>query len=76
MNYSRFWMFNVRVAIVWVGLFLCAGYLIGTGSRFGTTSTGHSGIIFVSLLPILFEYMKARKEAAAEKSDGNSAGNP
>lgn len=70
MNYARFWMFNVSGAIVWVGLFLSAGYLIGNWKPIRDNfSLVTLAIIFVSLLPILFEYLKARKEAAADMSD-------
>ncbi len=54
MNYTRFWMFNVSGAIVWVGLFLCAGYMIGNWKPIRDNfSLVTVGIIFVSLLPIL-----------------------
>ena len=33
------------------------------------------GIIFVSVLPIVYEYLKARKEAAAEKAAGGPSEN-
>ena len=70
MNYSRFWMFNVSGAIVWVGLFLSAGYMIGNWKPIRDNfSLVTVGIIFVSLLPMVYEYMKARKEAAAVRAD-------
>lgn len=78
MNYTRFWMFNVSGAIVWVGLFLSAGYMIGNWKPIRENfSLVTLGIIFVSILPIVYEYLKARKEAAAEKADAeNAAGGP
>lgn len=76
MNYSRFWMFNVSGAIVWVGLFLSAGYMIGNWKPIRDNfSLVTLGIIFVSVLPIAYEYLKARREAAAEKTDDSSTGN-
>ena len=64
MNYLRFWMFNVSGAIIWVGLFLVGGYVFG---NFPPVKKNFSlvmlGIIFVSVLPIAFEWWRDRKQA-------------
>ncbi len=61
MKYSRFTAFNIVGGIVWVVLFLGAGYL------FGTTPIVKRhfqlvifGIIIISLLPIVFELLRNR----------------
>ncbi len=69
MDKLRFWMFNVSGAICWVGLFLTAGFFFGNMPIIKRNfSLVILGIIIVSALPVLFEWMKARKEALAEKS--------
>jgi membrane-associated protein len=68
MNYARFWMFNVTGAICWVGIFLTAGYYFGNiPSVKKNFSLVILGIIVVSVLPVLYEWYKARKESAANK---------
>lgn len=78
MNYFRFWAFNVSGAICWVGGFLTAGYLFGSWPLIKDNfSLVTLGIIVVSVLPIVFEWYRARRECdAAEKpaeSPENSA---
>ncbi len=74
MNYARFWMFNVSGAIVWVGLFLFAGYKFG---QYPFVKKNFSlvmlVIIFLSILPIAFEWWRDRrgtKAAEASRSAG------
>lgn len=68
MNYTRFWMFNVTGAICWVGIFLTAGYYFGNiPSVKKNFSLVILGIIVVSVLPVLYEWYKARQESAANK---------
>jgi membrane-associated protein len=62
MNYSRFFTFNFAGALAWVVLFLGAGYLFGNIDFIKNNfSLVIVTIIFVSLLPILFEYVKSRR---------------
>lgn len=67
MPYARFLCYNVLGALLWVGLFLYAGYhfanLPGVRENFTLVIFG---IIGVSLLPIIYEWWKARKGAEAE----------
>lgn len=62
MHYSRFAMFNVIGAIVWVLLFTVAGHFFGglpiVKQNFHIVIFG---IIGVSLLPIVFEFIRARR---------------
>lgn len=64
MNYMRFWMFNVSGAVVWVGLFLAAGYVFG---NFEIVKKNFSlvmlGIIFVSVVPIAIEWWRDRRQS-------------
>jgi len=73
MNYFRFWMFNVSGAIIWVGMFLVAGYLFGNlpivKKYFSLVMLG---IIFVSVLPIAFEWWRDRKQAKTANASNSS----
>ena len=68
MTYRRFIAFNVLGAILWVGIFLGGGYLFG-----GLPAVRENmklvilGIIVVSVLPIVFETIKAWLEKRREK---------
>lgn len=64
MNYSRFAMFNVVGAIAWVVIFLGAGYYFGNLPQ--VKKNFHYvifGIIVVSCLPPVYEYMRAKRSA-------------
>lgn len=69
MNYSRFMSYNVIGAILWVGLITAAGWFFGNipvvKKNFEFVVLG---IIFVSVLPIIFEMGKAwlEKRRAAQ----------
>ena len=69
MNYGRFMMFNIVGAILWIGLILPCGWYFGgrefVKRRFEVIVLG---IIFVSILPMVFEWWKARRQR------GNPAG--
>jgi membrane-associated protein len=68
MNYPRFWIYNVTGAILWVVLFLVAGYWFGNlpwVKRYFQLVI--LGIIFVSLLPIAYEWYQAKKENRATR---------
>ena len=62
MNRSRFMFFNAVGAVAWVGLILPAGWFLGqlefVKKRFEVIVLG---IIFVSVLPVVWEAWKARK---------------
>ncbi len=63
MTYSRFALYNVTGAVVWVLSFLLAGYYFGQiptiKSNFHIVIVA---IIVISVLPIVFEYVRARRE--------------
>jgi membrane-associated protein len=72
MDRVRFWMFNVSGAICWVGhlpdrrLFL---WRLGANQKNFSLVT--LGIIVVSVLPVIYEWYKARQEAAQQKPETN-----
>jgi membrane-associated protein len=69
MSYARFAFYNITGAIAWVGLFVYAGYMFG-----GTPVVQKNfklvilAIIIISILPAVFEIMRARKEARSAAS--------
>jgi membrane-associated protein len=61
MNYRKFATYNVIGALIWVPLFLYAGYLFGGLPLIKENfSLVILGIIFVSVLPPLYEVWKSR----------------
>ena len=62
MNYLRFLIFNIIGAIVWVGIFVFSGYYFG-GISFVQNNLSFVllGIILVSLIFPLVEYLRHRK---------------
>lgn len=74
MKYSSFAYYNILGAVIWVVSLTLAGFFLGTipiiKKNFEATIIL---IIFVSLLPIAFEWWKARKEAAATAAAANDA---
>jgi membrane-associated protein len=73
MNYRRFATYNVVGGLLWVTIFLFAGYLFGNipfvKNNFEIVTIG---IVLVSVLPMVFEFWKERqhskREAAARAS--------
>jgi membrane-associated protein len=68
MNYPRFIAFNIVGAVAWVTLMLGSGWLLGqvpfVKERFELIVIG---IVFLSILPMVVEWWKARSES--KKSD-------
>ena len=62
MNFLKFWLYNIIGGIVWVALFLVAGYLLGTWEviqkNFFLVTIG---IIIVSVIPIAIEWLQSRR---------------
>jgi membrane-associated protein len=65
MTYPSFAMYNVTGAIAWVGICVGAGFLFGNvpivRENFSLVALG---IVFVSVLPMLIEYLRHRSERA------------
>jgi membrane-associated protein len=67
MNYSRFFLFNVVGGIVWVGIFVFAGYLFGNipfvQHNFEFVAIA---IVLVSVLPMVVEWVRHRRPVAKQ----------
>jgi len=63
MSYPAFALYNVTGGVAWVGICLGAGYVFGNvpivKNNFSLVALG---IVFVSLLPMVFEFLKYRRE--------------
>lgn len=70
MNFFRFWLFNIIGGVLWVILCIGAGILFG-GFEFVQKhfELVIMGIIFVSILPMIIEFWRAR---SAAKSGGSA----
>lgn len=63
MTYPKFALYNITGAILWVGVVTYAGYFFGGIDIVKKNFTlVVLGIIFVSLLPIIFEFVKSKRE--------------
>jgi len=63
MTYSKFFLYNVAGAVLWVGLFVGGGYFFGALPFVQKNmKLVILGIIVVSVLPIAFEFVKAKLE--------------
>jgi membrane-associated protein len=62
MGYPSFALYNVTGAVAWVGICVSAGYIFGNvpivKENFSLVALG---IVFVSILPMVFEYLKYRR---------------
>jgi membrane-associated protein len=70
MTYPTFAFYNVTGAILWVGVCVGAGWLFGNvpivKNNFSLVALG---IIFVSVLPAVVEYLRSRRSTLAAESD-------
>jgi membrane-associated protein len=68
MTYATFVFYNLIGALAWVGLCMGAGLLFGNipvvKQNFSLITIG---IVFVSVLPILVEYLKRRRQATSRR---------
>jgi membrane-associated protein len=72
MRYTQFLAYNLIGGVVWVGLFVWAGYFFGNLPVVRDNFTlVILAIIVISVLPIVFEFFKARREAAASAGAGS-----
>jgi membrane-associated protein len=66
MRYPSFALYNVTGAIAWVGICVGAGYIFGNvpivKENFSLVALG---IVIVSVLPMVFEYLKHRRGRTA-----------
>ncbi len=69
MTYPRFIAYNVIGALLWVGIFLYAGYFFGNIPSVRKNFTLLiMAILVVSVLPIVYEIWKVRREAKIAES--------
>lgn len=62
MTYSKFLLYNVAGGVVWIALFVFAGYFFGTIPAVERNfELVIFGIIGVSVLPMIYEYIKAKR---------------
>ena len=66
MNYRRFITFNVIGGLLWVTIFVTLGALFGNipivKDNFEIVTIG---IVFISILPMIYEYVRARRSKAS-----------
>lgn len=71
MTYRHFFIYNVVGAILWVGLFIGGGFLFGNLPFVRSNmKVVILGIIIVSVLPIVWEFVKAKMDAKRLEKDG------
>jgi membrane-associated protein len=70
MSYGYFISYNIFGGIVWVALFTFAGYFFGNIPFVRTNfELVIIAIILISVMPILYEWLKARREARQAKAE-------
>ena len=68
MQYGRFLLYNAVGGTIWVALFIYSGYFFGNLPLVKQNiKLVIIGIIVISVLPILFEWWKARREARPQR---------
>lgn len=79
MSYRQFAVYNVVGGFLWVFSMILAGYFLGSlvEKAFGIRLEDHIEkvvivVVFLSLLPPLFEYLKSRREKARLASAGDA----
>jgi len=66
MSYTKFILYNITGGIAWVALFLYGGFFFGGLPVVKRNFTlVILAIIVISVMPAVFEYLRARREAAA-----------
>jgi membrane-associated protein len=73
MTYSRFMMFNVSGALLWIGLLVPAGYFFGNLEIVRKNFTlVVLAIIFLSILPGVIEFLRERRRLRKSHGAGQS----
>lgn len=70
MNYSKFFTYNVVGGFIWVTLFVWLGYFFGSIEIIKRNfELAVVGIIFFSLIPVVYEYFSHRKDMKFKKDE-------
>jgi membrane-associated protein len=72
MSYGKFILYNVVGGIAWVGIFVAGGYGLakwGLDKKMNF-SVVVVAIVIISVMPMVFEYWRARREAKNQKAEG------
>ncbi len=73
MTYKKFILYNVVGGILWVNIFVWLGYFFGNLPFVKKNfEIAILAIIFISVLPMVYEFIKAKLEAHKKKEDGES----
>lgn len=74
MHYGRFITFNIIGGLAWVAIFVFLGFLFGNvpfvKENFEIVTLG---IVFISVLPMIYEYWKSRREAKTRRVSSEAA---
>ena len=63
MNYAKFIVYNIAGGVAWVALFVFGGYLFGTTEIVKKNfSLVVLAIIVISVMPMVIEFIRARRE--------------
>jgi len=66
MSYGKFIAYNIIGGVVWVAIFVYAGYFFGSHPIIQKNfSLVIIAIVFISILPIIFEFMKRKRAGRA-----------
>jgi membrane-associated protein len=71
MSYGKFFLYNIVGGIAWVALFIFGGYLVAEIDFVKNhPSLIYITIIFISVMPMAFEYWRARRQAKRGEGRG------
>jgi len=73
MTYKKFILYNVVGGILWVNIFVWLGYFFGTLPFVQENfEIAIIAIVFISVLPMIYEFVKAKLEARKEKTQAEA----
>lgn len=73
MTYKKFITYNIIGGILWVNIFVWLGYFFGTLPFVQENfEIAIIAIVFISVLPMIYEFVKAKLEARKEKSQAEA----